>query len=274
VPLKVEAGETAKELEVTLVPDNFRRTEKLEVRGDIFQAAESPAVIQTNLSSSEIRATSTVLGDDPFRAIQTLPGVSASGNNDFFGQFSVMGTSFETVSTYIDGILVAQPFHGTTRTNEGATLSLLTSETIEDIKPLPVAYPQKYGDAVGAALDIQTREGSRTQPIFRVSVGLADTELLGEGQLGNRRRGSWLASARKSYLGYWLRSRLNETFTDVSFADAGLKLVYDLRPNQTVSFYGLAGHTLADLVRPPHELEPGQFKIGTNDLILLRGGWR
>jgi hypothetical protein len=247
------------------------------VKGDIFQGPDSPAVNEINLTSLEIRETSTVLADDPFRAIQALPGVSASGNNDFFAQFSVMGAPFDDVSTYIDGILVPQPFHGSASVNvtrEAATLSLLTSETVEDIKLLPVAYPQKYGDAVGAGLDIQTREGSRTPPIFRVSVGLADTELLGEGQLGKGRKGSWLASARKSYLGYLLRSRLNETFTDISFYDVDLKLVYDLRPNQTVTFYGLGGHTVADLVHPPHELDKGQFKSGTDDLILLRGGWR
>jgi hypothetical protein len=40
------------------------------VKGDIFQGPDSPAVLETNLTSSEIRETSTVLADDPFRAIQ------------------------------------------------------------------------------------------------------------------------------------------------------------------------------------------------------------
>ncbi len=274
VEFSLGAAEAAKEFDITLAPDNFRRTEKVEVKGDIFQGPDSPAVTELNLTSSEIRETSTVLADDPFRAIQTLPGVSASGNNDFFAQFSVMGTPFDDVSTYIDGILVPQPFHGEPGFNQGATLSLLTSETVEDVKLLPVAYPQKYGDAVGAALDIQTRDGSRTPPIFRLSIGMADSEALAEGQLGHSRRGSWLASGRKSYLGYLLRNRLHDTFTDISFYDGDVKLIYDLRPNQTVSFYGLAGHTVADLVHPPHELQPGEFKRGTNDLTLLRGGWR
>lgn len=274
VDFSLAADEAAKEFDITLVPDNMRRTEKVEVTGDIFQGPDSPAINEINLTSSEIRETSTVLGDDPFRAIQTLPGVSASGNNDFFAQFTVMGTPYDDVSTYIDGILIPQPFHGEPDLRQGATLSLLTSETIQDVKLLPVTYPEKYGDAVGAALDIQTRDGSRTPPIFRVSAGLADTELLGEGQLGHSRRGSWLASGRKSYLGYLLRNRLNETFTDISFYDADLKLSYDLSPSHTVAFYGLGGHTLADLVHPSHTLQPGEFKRGTNDLVLARAGWR
>jgi Carboxypeptidase regulatory-like domain/TonB-dependent Receptor Plug Domain len=267
------AADEIKEFDITLVPDNFRRTEKVEVKGDIFQGPDSPAVIETNLTSLEIRETSTVLADDPFRAVQALPGVSAAGNNDFFAQLSVMGTPYSDVSTYIDGILVTQPFHGISNLAQGATLSLLTSETIEDVKLLPVAYPEQYGDAVGAALDIRTRDGSRTPPIFRVSLGLADSELLGEGQLGHNRRGSWLVSARKSYLGYLLRNRLDKTFTDVSFYDADLKLNYDLTPSQKVTFYGMGGHTLADLVNPPAQLQPGDFKRGTNDLMLGRIGW-
>ncbi len=273
VEFSLAADEAAKEFDITLVPDNFRRTERVEVKGDIFQGSDSPAINEINLTSSEIRETSTVLADDPFRAVQTLPGVSASGNNDFFAQFSVMGASFDSTSIYIDGILVPSPFHGTNIT-EGATLSILTGDTLEDIKLLPAAYPEKYGDAVGAALDLQTRDGSRTAPIFRASIGLADTELLGEGELGKSRKGSWLASARKSYLGYLTRSRLNDTSADVSFYDGSLKLIYDLRPNQTLSFYGVGGHTLYELINPRFNLTPNNFKRGTNDFMMGRVGWR
>jgi hypothetical protein len=273
VEFSLAADEAAKEFDITLVPDNFRRTERVEVKGDIFQGSDSPAINEINLTSSEIRETSTVLADDPFRSIQTLPGVSASGNNDFFAQFSVMGASFDSTSIYIDGILVPSPFHGTHIT-EGATLSILTGDTLEDIKLLPAAYPEKYGDAVGAALDLQTRDGSRTAPIFRASIGLADTELLGEGELGKSRKGSWLASARKSYLGYLTRSRLHDTSADVSFYDGSLKLIYDLRPNQTLSFYGVGGHTLYELINPNFNLTPNNFKRGTNDFMMGRVGWR
>jgi len=273
VEFSLAADEAAKEFDITLVPDNFRRTEKVEVKGDIFQGPDSPAINEINLTSSEIRETSTVLADDPFRSIQTLPGVSASGNNDFFAQFSVMGASFDSTSVYIDGILVPSPFHGTNIT-EGATLSILTGDTLENIKLLPAAYPEKYGDAVGAALDLQTRDGSRTAPIFRASIGLADTELLGEGELGKSRKGSWLASARKSYLGYLTRSRLHDTSDDVSFYDGSLKLIYDLRPNQTLSFYGVGGHTLYELINPHFNLTPNNFKRGTNDFMMGRVGWR
>ena len=201
VEFSLAPDEAAKEFDITLAPDNFRRTERVEVKGDIFQGPDSPAINEINLTSTEIRETSTVLADDPFRAIQTLPGVSASGGNDFFAQFSVMGASFANTSIYLDGILVPSPFHGT-NVSEGATLSILTSDTLEDLKLLPAAYPEKYGDAVGAALDLTTRDGSRTAPLFRASIGLADTELLGEGGLGTNRQG-FVAGLRSQELS-WL----------------------------------------------------------------------
>src|SRR5207248_10965220 len=62
------------------------------------------------------------------------------------------------------------------------------SETVQEMKLLPVAYPEKFGDQIGAVLDIQTREGSRTAPVFRAAPGIADSEFLGEGALGESRR--------------------------------------------------------------------------------------
>jgi hypothetical protein len=273
VKFSLAALEEIKDFEITLTPDNFTRTDTVEVKGDIFQGSDSPAILKTNLTSEEIRQTSTVLADDPFRSIQTLPGVSAAGNNDFFAQSSVMGAQSQNVGIYIDGILVPSPFHGLDIT-QGATLSIFTSETLEDIKLLPAAYPEKYGDDVGAALELETRDGSRTAPVYRISAGLADSEVDGEGPLGRRKRGSWLASGRKSYLGYLFRSRLNDTSEDVSFYDADLKLNYDIAPNQRVDFYGIGGPTSYRVVHPSTPPGPNDIDQVTEDFTMGRIGWR
>ena len=273
VPFTLAADEQ-KEFDVTLAPDNFRRTEKVEVKGDIFQGPDSPAVIETNLSSSELREASTVIADDPLRSVQALPSVSAAANNDFDARISVAGAPFEDISIYLDGILVPEPFHGAGNFGQGATLSIVTSNVIDSLRLFPVAYPEKYGDSVGAALDLRTREGSRARPTFRASAGLADSDFLGEGALGHENRGSWLASARKSYLGFLLRNRLHNTFTDISFYDADLKLAYDLTRNHSVTFYAVGGHTSAELIHPGPNLRINNFKSGTNDFVMARGGWR
>jgi len=57
-----------------------------------------------------------VLANDPFRSLQALPGVSASANNDFLAQFSVMGAPYEQVGVYVDDVLVPNLLHSGTPT--------------------------------------------------------------------------------------------------------------------------------------------------------------
>ncbi len=262
------AGEI-KEFDVALVPDNFRHTETVRVNGDIFQQEDSPAISESNLTASEIREASTVFADDPFRAIQALPGVSAPANNEFYAQFSVMGTPFQDVSIYLDDVL-STPFHSIPDITNGASLSLLTSETVDEIKLMPVAYPVKFADGIGAALNIRTREGSRSAPLFRVSAGVADSDILGEGDLGSAKRGSWIASARKSYIGYLIRNRENDV-QNVTFYDGDVKLTYDLTPEQSVSLHALGGQTYTQL---DSSSDPNAFATGSSAFTLVRAGWR
>jgi hypothetical protein len=271
IPFVLATTDDTKEFSLVMVPDNLRRTDVVDVKADVFQSGDSLAVVEENLTSSEIRQASTVLADDPFRAIQSLPGVSAAGNNELLADFTVMGAPFREVGIYLDGVLIPSPFHNAPNVINGASLSLLTSEIVEDVKLLPVAYPEEYGDQVGAALDIHTREGSRTRPLFRAAVGVGDSDVLGEGRLGTGKRGSWLGSVRKSYLGYLTRNLIRSNFADISFYDGSLKLSYDLTPSHTLTFYGLDGNTHVD---DSTATQPGDVRTATSAFAFLRTGWR
>jgi CarboxypepD_reg-like domain len=270
IPIKLGGAADIKEFAITMVPDNFRHTDKVEVHGDVFQASDSPATTEMNLTASEIRETSTVFADDPFRAVQTLPGVSAEGNNEFFAEFSVMGAPFSSVSTYIDDVLVPNPFHEIGNFAEGASLGVLTSEVVEEMKLMPAAYPEKFGDAAGAALDVRTRQGSRGGPLFRISAGIVASEVLAEGGLGSERNGSWLVSARKSYINYLIKNRV-ENAANVGFYDGDLKLNYDIAPRQNVNFFATGGHT--DL-NDSTAVDSNTIATGRSDFALARAGWR
>ena len=271
IPAVIADGTDVKELTIAMAPDNFRRVDTVEVTGDLFRI-ESEAVSQQNLTGAEIRQTATVLVDDPFRAVQALPGVSAAGNNEFFAEFSVMGAPFRNVAVYIDDVVVSRPFHELPGFTDGASLSVLTSETIEEMNLMPVAYPERYGDAVGAALDVRTRDGSRAEPLFRLAAGMGQSDFLGEGQLGNARRGSWLFSVRKSYVGYLLKYFGADT--DVGFTDARLKLTYDITPRHNVNLFAVGGHTDVSTSAPSSSVPGDDFKEGNNDFTLARVGWR
>jgi hypothetical protein len=149
---------------------------------------------------------------------------------------------------------------------------VLTSEVVEEMKLLPSAYPEKFGDAAGAALDVHTREGSRGSPVFRISAGIAATEVLGEGGIGHARRGSWLVSARKSYINYLIHGRA-QSAADVGFYDGNLKLSYDLTSRQNVNFFATGGHTTMVLTDPA-ALQKDEYASGSSDFTLARVGWR
>ena len=272
IPFALARDTDIKEFAITMVPDNFHHADKVEVRGDLFQISDSPATTEINLTSSEIRQTSTVFADDPFRAVQTLPGVSAEGNNEFFAEFSVMGAPFANVGVYVDDVLVLNPFHEIGNFSEGASLGVLTSGVVEEMKLLPAAFPERYGDADGAALDIHTRDGSRSAPLFRVSAGIAATEVLGEGWFGSSQRGSWLASVRKSYINYLVHGRIQDA-ADVGFEDADLKLSYDITPRQNVTLFTTDGHT-SMAMNDQAVLENVQYASGKSDFTFARAGWR
>jgi hypothetical protein len=277
VSFTMASAADVKEFSITLVPDNFHHTDKVEVRGDNFQSADSPATSEMNLTSSEIREASTVSADDPFRAVQALPGVSASGNNEFFAEFSVMGAPFRSVAIYVDDVLVPSPFHEISNFNEGASLGVLTSEVVEEMKLMPVAYPQKFGDADGAALDAHTREGSRGPMLFRFSAGIAASDFLGEGGFAGSHKGSWLVSARKSYINYLVHGRVT-SYSDVGFEDADVKVNYDLTSRQSISWFAVGGPTtlnqtdVAALAATPDATL--RYATGKSSFSLLRTGWR
>ena len=145
VPFSLADTTETKEFEVNLAPDNFRRTDSVVVTGDVFHGSDSPAVNAMILTSSEIKESSTVLADDPFRAIQSLPGVSPAGNNELYAEFIVMGAPFSTVGIYLDDVLIPSPFQTIPNELNGASLSMLTSETVQEMNLYPVAYPEKLG---------------------------------------------------------------------------------------------------------------------------------
>ena len=271
IPFTLVSTADVKDFAITLVPDNFRHTDKVEVRADVFQIADSPATNEMTLTSSEIREASTVFADDPFRAVQTLPGVAAEGNNEFFAEFSVMGAPFSNIGIYVDDVLVPNPFHEIGNFSEGASLGVLTSEVVDEVKLLPAAYPEKFGDGQGAALDVHTREGSRGAPLFRISAGIAATEILGEGGLGRSQRGSWLASARKSCINYLVQGRVGDA-ADVGFEDADLRLSYDLTRHQNVSLFATDGHTNMRM-NDTASLANVQYASGESDFTFARAGW-
>jgi hypothetical protein len=210
------------------------------------------------------------LSDDPLRTVHTLPRVSVP--DDFHAEFTVRGSPPRHVGVVVDGVATPWLQHTTYARGATGSLTMLSSEVLDDATLRAGAYPHRFGDRIGAELDITLREGSRDRFALRGSIGGMNGTVLAEGPLGRsgeRARGSWLAAIRQSYL-EWPAIRAPSTRTAFGFSDGVAKLVYDVRSNHRVNVTLLGGTSNVD-GEETGSIAPGD---GMNRTLLANVVWR
>ena len=86
--------------------------------------------------------------------------------------------------------------------------------------------------------------GLRTRSISAASASNAG--FMAEGPLGRKKRGSWLAGVRKSYLQYIFARTFPSTNFIFGFEDAQGRLTYDLTPRNNITLYVLESYSSLD----------------------------
>jgi hypothetical protein len=210
------------ELTVLLGQDAIKRSEAVEVTTSVFEPSETP--VEQTIDNLELRNLSSVIADDSLRAVQTLPGVVTG--DDFNATFAVRGSGFDSVGMYVDGVLTASPFHTIRDVNDGYSLTILNGDMVEGVSLLSSAAPARYGDRVGAALNVRTRDGSFERPVTRAHVGAAGVSFSSEGPLGKGKRTSWLVGGRKSFLDYVINRILDDPSVVIGYYDLQGKLTH------------------------------------------------
>ncbi len=247
-------------------------TETVTVESDRFRSVEPAVASQQTLGSADIQNLRGVLADDPLRAVQVLPGVSTG--DDLRSEFSVRGSDFSHMNLTVDGFSTPFLLH-TVRAIEdhsaSGSVAMINSDILEEVTLLNGGYAQRFGNRTGAEVNFRLREGSRQRPQARVAVSGTSASAVFEGPLGRLRRGSWLVSARQSYLDLIL-NRLSREGLDFSFADAQGKLAYDASASQRVELTVLAGRSRLQEKR--EETDAGQLVTGRNASALAIGSWR
>jgi hypothetical protein len=81
------------------------------------------------IDNTDLQNLSTVLANDPLRAIQHLPDVIA--NQDFHGQFAVRGGGPSHVGVVIAGVLLDKAFHGFTDQGDLGSVSILNGALVD-----------------------------------------------------------------------------------------------------------------------------------------------
>lgn len=270
-PFHLDPGDV-KDFEAVLTPDTLRQTDTVDVKSGPFETIHQDSPSTLTLSGNDAKNLASVLADDPLRAVQDLPGVSS--NNDFDARFSLRGADFSRVGLYLDGVLLHEPFH----TLEGQTLSgsgtAFNGDMVEEMELYEGAFPVRYGDRSAGVLDVQTRDGSRTDTTLRIAASVSNAGAMAEGPLGRKKRGSWLVAVRKSYLQYLLERTFPNTTLLFGLEDAQGRLSYDLDSRNHLTFYVLESYSALDRSAAKNQLGVNSLMTAGYHYSLANLGWR
>src|SRR5262245_60580514 len=135
---------------------------------------------------------------DVSRYVQTLPGV-VIGSDDFRNDIIVRGGSPLENLFIVDNVEMPNINTFANFASAGGTVSILNPSMIRDVTFITGGYPASYTNRTSSVLQVTQREGSRDRVHARATLGFAGAGGAIEGPLA-RGRGSWVFSARRSFL--------------------------------------------------------------------------
>ena len=171
------------------------------------------------------------------RYVQGLPGV-VIGSNDFRNDIIVRGGSPLENLFVVDNVEIPNINAFANFASAGGTVSLLDAQLLQDVTFLTGGYPAPYINRTSSVLQVTQREGNRKKFGGWATLGFAGAGAILEGPI-NAGKGSWVVSARRSFL---------DLFTqDVGFGGVPVvysfnaKAVYDLTPRDRIWMVNIAG---------------------------------
>ncbi|HVH28003.1 MAG TPA: TonB-dependent receptor [Vicinamibacterales bacterium] len=233
-PVDVRAGLDGTVDIVLPTVENFKQT--ITVTAPAFQAPEEAKTSGFLVEPREILKSAAAL-QDVSRYVQGLPGV-VIGTNDFRNDIIVRGGSPLENLFVVDNVEIPNINAFANFASAGGTVSLLDAELLQDVTFLTGGYPAPYINRTSSVLQVTQREGSRSEFGGWATLGFAGAGAILEGPI-NAGKGSWVVSARRSFL---------DLFTeDVGFGGVPVvssfnaKAVYDLTPRDRIWMINIAG---------------------------------
>ncbi|HEY1304536.1 MAG TPA: TonB-dependent receptor [Vicinamibacterales bacterium] len=242
-------------IEIQLVPRRgFETHVEVAAPEPPREAPEGPASLP--LRSKQVLSTAGSL-DNPFRTLQTLPGVA--GTDEFGSKLSVRGGAPDQNLTLMDGVEIHNPYR-----LFGLT-SAFNPETIERFELLAGGFGAKYGDRLSSVVLVENRDGNASRPLGgSASASITDANIIGEGLLPGPGRGSWLGTARRTYYDLVAERVVHQDLP--SFNDLQIKTAWQLPGSRRLSLLGLRSRELTRIT--PETDTDGRADIQSrNDLL-------
>ncbi len=266
--VEIPAGEVL-EITIPIAAGTGTYTETVNVSSAAGADARAAGGGQV-LRSNELQQLRGVITNDPMRAIHVLPGVATG--DDLRSEFSVRGLPVRNMNFTFEGISTPLLVHTVQGVQDGGSIAMVNGDVLEEIALAPGAYAERHGNHTGAELNFLVREGSRDRLRGHVRPSMTDTSVVLEGPLGSTRRGSWLLSARKSYLGAVIHRIDPENTFGFGFHDFQVKLVRDVKARHQVQFAITAGRSR--LEQDAERIDVDDVQEGVNDIGVAVVTWR
>ncbi len=211
--------------------------DEVTVSAGYFSQSKDQPVSLVNFSNEEIRRAPGSAGDVS-RIIYGLPSIAKV--NDQTNNLVVRGGSPMENTFFVDHIEIPNINHFPMLAVSGGPLGLLNVDFIQDVNFYAGGFPVVYGDKLSSVMDITFREGSRRDFDAQLDLNFSGFGAVAEGPLF-KGKGSFLMSARKSYLDMLVKTIDVGSSVAPRYGDFQWKLVYDFNPSHELSFIGIWG---------------------------------
>jgi hypothetical protein len=227
--IQVTAGD-AVQVELVLTPTAVP-LEVVIVTPGAFSFMETGGSTRQTMSREDIQSVPQI-GEDVFRAVNRLPGLSSG---DYSAHFSIRGGRHDETLILLDQLEIFEPYH-LKDFDEGA-ISIIATETIQGVELMTGGFPAQYGNKRSGVFNITSRVPDLDRTRYSVGVSFLNAHAIAMGPLGGK--GSWLASARSGYMDLVFNIINQNDLPSPRYHDFFAKVSLELSPNHTLSFDGL-----------------------------------
>lgn len=224
-----------------LFPEVFQADE-VTVNAGFFQKAEQFSAGTASFSFEEIRRAPGSAGDIS-RIIFSLPSIAKT--DDQKNSLIVRGGSSFENSFYIDNIEIPNINHFPSQGSSGGAIGILNVDFLEDIIFFPGGFNASYGDKLSSVTEISFRDGNKSLPQLQLDLNFTGFGASGEGPLGSK--GSWLFSARRSYLDLVVKAFDVGSSIAPRYGDYQLKTIYEPDSENKFSLLALWSYDINDV---------------------------
>ncbi len=210
-------------------------TDEIRVTAGYFpESAEEPTSV-VSFSHEEIRRAPGSAGDVS-RILMTLPSIAKV--NDQSNNLIVRGGNPIENTFYIDNIEIPNINHFPHQGASGGPIGLLNVDFIQDVTFYSGGFSSMYGDKLSSIMDITFREGNRSEFDGQLDLNFSGFGGVAEGPLF-KNKGSWLFSARRSYLDFVVDVfDVGSTVAPI-YGDIQGKITYDINANNRLILVGV-----------------------------------